>query len=106
EGRVDRAAPKDQDVGVAALGQVELRRHWNEGHAIALVQSATQGMHLRRVHLLGHEELARPVRGDLARTGDRIASEANDMVVVENSNGCWHGFHLLKRARTSSTSAA
>ena len=84
---IDRAAAEDQNVGLAAFAQIELRRHRNERYALALVQAFAQRMNACRVHLLRHEELARPIGGDLAGSRDRIASETDDVVVIEDRNG-------------------
>jgi hypothetical protein len=89
------SAPEDQDRGIAALAQIDLRRHRDQRYPVAAVQPLAERVHAGRVHLLRHEELARPVGRDLTRAGDRVAGEADDMVVVEDRDGCRHEFHLL-----------
>ena len=57
--------------------------------------------------VLGHEELARPGLGDLAGAGNRVAGEANDVIVVENGNLRGHaGIFTVGRAAEHSISSA
>ena len=102
--RVDAAAAKDQDRCIAALADVEFGGHRDQRHAVGRVQPVAEREHARRAPCPRAEELARPLRRDLAGAGKRVAGQADDVIVVENGNLRGHaGISHRRRDANDST---
>jgi hypothetical protein len=85
-GGIDRATAKDDHLDVAAFADVEFRRHRDQRDAIGLVQSASGIQHPRRVHVFGQEKIAHVGFRNLTGTGQGVAGDADDMVVIEDGD--------------------
>ena len=104
QGRVDRAAAEDEHRVSLPLRKSSFADIGTSETPSAVMQLAPSLEDARRVHLLRQEELARPGFRHLARAGKGIADDADDVIVVENSDLLpARNFHLLGK-RTAATS--
>ena len=81
---VDCAAAEDQRVEVATLAHIGAERQQRD--AVGGMQSVAGRRHAREVGRLGQEEAFGPVTRHLARAGNGVAHQPQDVVVVENGD--------------------